>query len=242
MSTVVSDRSEAARWESAVAASLWRVRYCTLALDAALARIVEVVSEAVPTLHGAGLVVVRGANDGLLWVASPAVDYLERQLGNAGGPAFQAVATNQRVVIDDLDDEPRWPALAAAAGAEGLAAIVALPLCGVHASAAVTYYLAQPPGEDAHQALEAVAGAVAVAVDNALAFARYELVTSHLHEALESRDIIGQAKGMLMERFGVSAEEAFGVLRATSQRANRKLRDVAADVIEGETVPWTRTR
>jgi hypothetical protein len=56
-------------------------------------------------------------------------------------------------------------------------------------------------------------------------------VISHLENALESRDTIGQAKGILMARQGISADEAFEVLRRASQRSNRKLRDVAADVV-----------
>ena len=55
-------------------------------------------------------------------------------------------------------------------------------------------------------------------------------VISQLQAALESRDVIGQAKGILMARQGLSADEAFDVLRRASQRTNRKLRDVAAEV------------
>lgn len=54
---------------------------------------------------------------------------------------------------------------------------------------------------------------------------------SHLEEALGSRDTIGQAKGILMARQGLSANEAFDVLRRASQRSNRRLRDIAADVV-----------
>ena len=52
-----------------------------------------------------------------------------------------------------------------------------------------------------------------------------------LEKALESRDVIGQAKGILMERERISAEEAFQMLCTTSQHLNRKLRDVAAMVV-----------
>lgn len=54
-----------------------------------------------------------------------------------------------------------------------------------------------------------------------------------LTEALESRDVIGQAKGILMASQGISVDEAFDILRRASQRLNVKLRDVAAQVIEG---------
>jgi AmiR/NasT family two-component response regulator len=50
-------------------------------------------------------------------------------------------------------------------------------------------------------------------------------------QALESRDVIGQAKGILMERENVTAEQAFEMLRTSSQHLNLKLRDVAAMVV-----------
>ena len=52
-----------------------------------------------------------------------------------------------------------------------------------------------------------------------------------LRQALESRDAIGQAKGILMERQGCTADEAFDILRRGSQRENRKLREIAIDII-----------
>jgi AmiR/NasT family two-component response regulator len=59
------------------------------------------------------------------------------------------------------------------------------------------------------------------------------LANRHLLEALESRDVIGQAKGIMMARHGISADQAFDELRGASQRNGRKLRDVAAEVVDG---------
>ncbi len=53
-----------------------------------------------------------------------------------------------------------------------------------------------------------------------------------LEEALLSRDVIGQAKGILMERLHMTAEQAFEELRTASQRQNRKVRDIAAELAE----------
>jgi AmiR/NasT family two-component response regulator len=52
-----------------------------------------------------------------------------------------------------------------------------------------------------------------------------------LQEALETRTVIGQAQGILMERLGLSAEEAFGYLRRRSNTDNVKLRDLAAEIV-----------
>lgn len=66
---------------------------------------------------------------------------------------------------------------------------------------------------------------------NAVAFSDAATVNTQLLDALETRDRIGQAKGILMERESCSADAAFDILRRASQRTNRKLREVAEDLI-----------
>ena len=83
------------------------------------------------------------------------------------------------------------------------------------------------------QSMQAVAGrsGPATALDLELAITRVELerqrvIEKQLQRALASRDSIGQAKGILMERYKISAEAAFAVLERESSRSNRKLVDV----------------
>ena len=76
------------------------------------------------------------------------------------------------------------------------------------------------------------ANQASVVLNNATAFSTSEMVNDQLREALATRDLIGQAKGMIMVTNGCDADEAFEVLRRASQHSNRKLRDVAADMIE----------
>ena len=57
-----------------------------------------------------------------------------------------------------------------------------------------------------------------------------------LREALDTRPVIDQAKGMLIARHGCSPEAAFDMLSAASQRENRKLRDVAEAMVQGAQV------
>ena len=59
-----------------------------------------------------------------------------------------------------------------------------------------------------------------------------ELDGAQLRQALDTRDVIGQAKGILMERRGITADEAFDVLRTTSQSLNIKLTDLAATLAQ----------
>ncbi|WP_197522909.1 ANTAR domain-containing protein [Actinokineospora pegani] len=141
------------------------------------------------------------------------------------GPAFAASA--------DLRDEPRWPEFAAAAVAAGYHSVLStalLPAAGPgRLTGALNVYATRPHGLttwDRHAAL-----LLATHASLALAQVRQaelaDLRDAQLRRAIDSRDVIGQAKGILMNRQGISADEAFTVLRRTSQDLNVKLVDLA---------------
>jgi AmiR/NasT family two-component response regulator len=69
-------------------------------------------------------------------------------------------------------------------------------------------------------------------VANARAHAELGEQARHMRAAMETRAVIEQAKGVLMAQRHVSAEEAFEILRAASQRYNRKLRDIAHGIVQ----------
>jgi GAF domain-containing protein len=77
-----------------------------------------------------------------------------------------------------------------------------------------------------------LAAHAAVALQSARGLAAEKLRSAQLTEALESRDVIGQAKGILMERRGTGADEAFDILRKASQDLNVKIRDLAKTITE----------
>ena len=70
-----------------------------------------------------------------------------------------------------------------------------------------------------------------VALANARAYEKSQLLVTQLEQALETRDVIGQAKGVLMQRDGCDADEAFQQLVLISQRRNVKLRDIALEIV-----------
>jgi AmiR/NasT family two-component response regulator len=72
----------------------------------------------------------------------------------------------------------------------------------------------------------------AIVIANSVAYSTAQMTNAQLKEALESRELIGQAKGVLMERERCSPDEAFAILKQVSQRTNRKLRQVAQDVLD----------
>ena len=99
---------------------------------------------------------------------------------------------------------------------------------------ALNYYSRTPGGlDDADRDVALVfATHAAVALRGAQVMEAAELRASQLGEAVRSRDVIGQAKGILMERRGLTADEAFDTLRRTSQDLNVKLRDLAQTLAE----------
>ena len=85
--------------------------------------------------------------------------------------------------------------------------------------------------DDDEQLSQAFAAQASTVVSNAQAYGRVRL-SRNLATAMESRAVIEQAKGVLMSTHRIDADVAFEVLREISQTSNRKLRDVAADVVE----------
>lgn len=153
------------------------------------------------------------------------VDQIQYDTGE--GPCRQAVADHVEVIrVDDLRHEPRWPAFTYRALDLGVAAALSFNL-SAHRDVigALNIYAVHPhPFSD-----DSVHTGSLPAAHTALGLAatRQEL---HLQTALETRDVIGQAKGVLMERFKITIHEAFDILVVASKETHQKLRDLAYEL------------
>lgn len=209
----------------------------TTTVAAALQEIVEATTLIVP---GADLISVTvRAPDGTLLTATRTDEVaaeLDEVQNDAGeGPVLDAVRPGgpRYVSSDDLGAEKRWPRFTTVASGHGYRAIICarlLPATGsAGISGALTIYSRGSAGftrADRHSALLlATHGSLALAHARTSELA--DLRGANLSRAIETRDIIGQAKGILMNRRGISADEAFDLLRRTSQDLNIKLVDVA---------------
>jgi GAF domain-containing protein len=154
-----------------------------------------------------------------------------RRLDDAVMPARQAVIS--RSVVHAHGDFSAWPALAAAAGGAGVCDVLAEPLdLGPRRCGALSFFATVRPVDSEDVAIvEAVATQVAVVVANAAALDELRLANDQLTEGIRSRETVGLAKGILMRQEACGETEAFRILAAASQRLNRKVRDVARDVI-----------
>jgi hypothetical protein len=161
------------------------------------------------------------------------LDVLQYRLGT--GPCLEAATRSQLVVVEDTGERGRWPELAEQAAARDRRSIVSAPFpTSGAATGGLNLYLAPPLAGDAGARERATAFArhAVVPVANALAHALTAELAENLQTALRSRAVIDQAKGILMERFRVTADQAFDALARVSNESNTKVRDVAAHLVE----------
>jgi GAF domain-containing protein len=110
---------------------------------------------------------------------------------------------------------------------------IGLPVARQTIGALNIYGTGEGPFDEATEELAtAFASYAAVALANAEVYASTATLAANLQRALESRAVIDQAKGILMERHRVSADAAFDLLAAQSQSTNRKLRDIAGELVD----------
>ena len=157
--------------------------------------------------------------------AARAVDAIQYETGE--GPCLDAIRDHEVFRTDELAAERRWPNFAQrATEATGIVSMLSIRLfIDGDTMGALSLYSAGKSAfaDDALAIASVFAAHAAVALSTAREHAG-------LQEALGSRDLIGQAKGILMTREGITAKQAFAELAAASQHLNRKLRDVADDV------------
>ncbi|MEX1163281.1 MAG: GAF and ANTAR domain-containing protein [Nitriliruptor sp.] len=205
--------------------------------DAMLEQVIALTAQAIATTDAVAVTVERvdgrtdtaAASD----AASRQLDEVQRALGT--GPCVDAMADGNERYVDDLTSDDRWPSeLREEASRLGLHCALVVPLrVSGRSFGALNLFARQPGGldEDARRTARSIAGPVAATLANARAYSRVEQLSIQLREAITSRAVIEQAKGILMVRVGCDEDEAFALLRRTSQHQNRKLRDVAAAVV-----------
>jgi GAF domain-containing protein len=129
--------------------------------------------------------------------------------------------------------EERWPAFNAAAARYGVVATLSVPLVdGETAPGGLNLYSKTAPFDDNARRVACLYGdQLGVAAANAASYKGAAELAEQLKEALESRAVIEQAKGILIASNKCSPDAAFDILRRASQNQNRKLRHVATDIV-----------
>jgi len=160
------------------------------------------------------------------------LDRLQQKL--AAGPCIDAARYQSVFRIDDTGKDDRWPEFCAEAARLEVRSMLCVPLWIDDRGllGALSLYADQPAAFSEHH--ERVTALLATFAALALAEAQH---AEQMHDALGNRDIIGQAKGILMERHGVTADAAFAVLSRVSQAENVKLAEVARRFAETGELP-----
>jgi PAS domain S-box-containing protein len=198
----------------------------------------EIIGAAVPLLRADGVGLMLADQRGTLrWVtatneAEQAFEQAERDLGE--GPCIDAFTAGQVVSTSDLREDPRWPRLGPAARTNQIRGVLSAPVvlsdqpigtCNALTNATRGWTEADV---GAVRAFAVVLGRLIGSISDA----RHKTeLTAQLQFALNSRVLIEQAKGVLMERQGVDAQRAFELLRRRARSSERKLADVAREVL-----------
>ncbi|KAA2262463.1 GAF and ANTAR domain-containing protein [Solihabitans fulvus] len=150
-------------------------------------------------------------------------------------PSLECHRTGERLTVRDLPASlGRWPRFASAALAHGFSSVDVLPLRrrdqGIGALTLFGTGQGQPDGETIRIAT-ALSDVVTISLLQRRAVHRQATIGRQLQRALDSRVLIEQAKGILTERFGIDMDVAFTALRGYCRRNNRRLTEVAAEIV-----------
>jgi DNA-directed RNA polymerase specialized sigma24 family protein len=205
-----------------------------------------VVDEAVAAVDGcdfAGIFTVNGEEVATAVHSGPKVveiDLLQQLTGE--GPCLDAIARQTTVYAEDLADDGRWTTFGPEAAAAEVRCALAFHLHANGTLGALNLYARYPRAFGATDRAKGLIFATlsGLALGGAHSHEDEDRRADNLNQALATREIIGQAQGILMERERITADQAFDILRRASQHLNIKLREVAQDLVDTGDRPATR--
>ncbi|MET9240488.1 GAF and ANTAR domain-containing protein [Nonomuraea sp. NPDC003709] len=157
----------------------------------------------------------------------------ERALGE--GPSVEARQSGARAGVTDVLNEPRWPRYDALASRWGVRSVLVVPIDVAPALLLVGLYSVRPGAfspQSAHSLADMLTEQVGVAMANMWEFEEVRTDAAQLQEALAGRAVIDQAKGIIMQTSGCTAEAAFEELRKISQHHQVKVADLARLLVD----------
>jgi GAF domain-containing protein len=216
-------------------AEMARVLFASGSQAETLQQVVKLAVETMEHCQFAGVFILNGTT-----VTTPAhtdpvvidIDALQHSTGE--GPCLDALAEGGFFYADDLGSDSRWPQFGRLAEAQGIRSAMAVTLSADGTRGALNLYSRASGAFDASDRANGLI--LAVLADHALSRAKLrddeELQVENLQKGLLSREVIGQAQGILMERERITASQAFDILRKASERLNVRLKDVAQTLVD----------
>lgn len=199
------------------------------------------------TLDAADAGIMLPAADGTLEVVASTSERSHLigilQLDADQGPCLEAYRTGKATSVENIGElRARWPQFAAAAGEQGYQSMHAFPLRlreEVIGSLNLFGVIAGPLSAEDATAARGLADIATIGILHERTLRESDLARQQLQHALDSRIVIEQAKGVIAHTEGVDMDEAFRLLRESARSSQRKISDVARDVIERRR--WSRS-
>jgi GAF domain-containing protein len=220
---------------------LGRLSFAEHSLSSFLQQVTDAAARVLPGRPSASVTVLRKNGPSTVAASDPlAVALDEVQYREGDGPCVEAATTGLPAEVPDTAADRRWPVFAAVAAEHGCGSVFSYPLPPhEQLSAGLNIYSPRPHATDERtRALVARFAAYAVvAVSNMYLYRSAVERAEHLQVALDSRSVIDQAKGILMERFKLTADQAFQALARVSMEHNVRVREVAQRFVESGDLP-----
>lgn len=231
-----SQTGDRARAEDAAFAELGRIVFGEQPLSDVLQRTAHLATDVLPLPVESSVTLIAGDDPTTAASSSELSREIDESQYAAGeGPCLACAEAGQRVWIRDIGAEQRWRHYALVAQRHGVRSSLAVPLpVQRQVVGSLNLYATTDDGfDDTSVALaERFAAYAAVAIANTTLYMSSAQLARQLEEALASRAVIEQAKGVLMCRHSCDADDAFQMLVRRSQTTHLKLRDVARAVVD----------
>lgn len=217
-------------------AELARITLSDQSLDSVMDTIARLTKQTIPGASEVSVTLLeRGEAKTIASTGRLATELDERQYDRGFGPCLDCIVGNEPVVINEMAGEHRWRHWGTEAASRGAGSSMSIPVpVQREVNVALNIYSTDqnsfdPDSVELAKTFSAYAG---VALANMYLYQAQGHVAEQLQQAMESRAVIEQAKGILMGQRHCNAQEAFDILVTLSQETNRKLRDIAQALVE----------
>ena len=215
---------------------LGRIALREHSMDSLLQSVVDLAKRVMPGDPEASIsLIVADKATSPVYTGQLALDCDESQYGRGYGPCLHAATSGELTEIADAQSETRWADYCRRAAERGALGSLSVPLpVSEQIAGALNIYVREANAFDdvSRSAATKFAPYAAVAIANMHAYDNARNMADNLELPLENRAVIDQAKGILMERYKLTADQAFQLLAQASMKTNRKLRVVAENLVE----------
>ena len=209
-------------------------------VDDAVHHLAQAVKESIPSAVGAGVSILDSSGQrtstGFTDPVVQQADRFQYELGQ--GPCLTAWASEEQVLVDDVALDRRWPEWSAAVRELPIRSVASVPLMVEgHAIGALKAYAGEPGvfTIETTSLMHILVSPAATLLSHIQSRETVERMSEGLQTALHSRDLINQACGILLERKGLTSEQALMELMKTARQERTSLRGVSAELVAGTT-------